>query len=94
MTAGGRAGFGDASALLKHECAYCLGQMQDVRAIPALTAVLRDEAQDTMVRHEAGEALGALGTPECKAILLVRTGPGRSGAGGRVGPGPATSGVF
>ena len=47
--------FDDSSALLKHECAYCLGQMQDPRAIPLLVTVLRDKHQDVMVRHEAGE---------------------------------------
>ncbi|XP_069007139.1 deoxyhypusine hydroxylase [Embiotoca jacksoni] len=53
--------FDDESALLKHELAYCLGQMQDRRAVPTLTAVLRDTQQEPMVRHEAGEALGAIG---------------------------------
>uniref|UniRef100_A0A087YGB0 deoxyhypusine monooxygenase n=1 Tax=Poecilia formosa TaxID=48698 RepID=A0A087YGB0_POEFO len=53
--------FTDDSALLKHELAYCLGQMQDRRAIPILTAVLKDTKQEPMVRHEAGEALGAIG---------------------------------
>lgn len=47
--------FGDDSALLKHELAYCLGQMQDSRAIPVLLDVLRDTRQEPMVRHEAGE---------------------------------------
>uniref|UniRef100_A0A3Q0SJ80 Deoxyhypusine hydroxylase n=1 Tax=Amphilophus citrinellus TaxID=61819 RepID=A0A3Q0SJ80_AMPCI len=53
--------FTDDSALLKHELAYCLGQMQDKRAIPTLTAILKDTQQEPMVRHEAGEALGAIG---------------------------------
>lgn len=47
--------FSDDSALLKHELAYCLGQMQDRRAIPVLVDVLRDTCQEPMVRHEAGE---------------------------------------
>lgn len=47
--------FTDDSALLKHELAYCLGQMQDRRAIPILTAVLKDTKQEPMVRHEAGK---------------------------------------
>lgn len=47
--------FVDESALLKHELAYCLGQMQDERAIPALEAVLKDTSQEPMVRHEAGK---------------------------------------
>lgn len=47
--------FSDPSVLLKHELAYCLGQMQDVRAIPILISVLEDTTQAPMVRHEAGE---------------------------------------
>lgn len=46
--------FADESALLKHELAYCLGQMQDERAIPILETVLKDTSQEPMVRHEAG----------------------------------------
>jgi len=46
--------FDDPSALLKHELAYCLGQMQDTYAIPVLVAVLKDITQEPMVRHEAG----------------------------------------
>lgn len=47
-------GFCDPSALLKHELAYCLGQMQDSSAIPILVDVLKNEKQEPMVRHEAG----------------------------------------
>ena len=54
-------GFKDPSALLKHECAYCLGQMQDESAINPLIEVLKNTTEDPMVRHEAGEALGAIG---------------------------------
>ncbi|XP_004441468.1 PREDICTED: deoxyhypusine hydroxylase [Ceratotherium simum simum] len=61
--------FDDDSALLKHELAYCLGQMQDARAIPVLVGVLRDPRQEPMVRHEAGEALGAIGDPAVLEIL-------------------------
>lgn len=61
--------FRDESALLKHELAYCLGQMQDSRAIPVLRDVLRDKGQEPMVRHEAGEALGAIGNPEVLDLL-------------------------
>lgn len=62
-------GFEDESALLKHELAYCLGQMQDTRAIPTLSAVLKDRQQEPMVRHEAGEALGAIGDPTVLELL-------------------------
>ncbi|XP_005999531.1 deoxyhypusine hydroxylase [Latimeria chalumnae] len=61
--------FGDESALLKHELAYCLGQMQDEYAIPVLIKVLEDTSQEPMVRHEAGEALGAIGNPKVLEIL-------------------------
>lgn len=47
--------FSDDSDLLKHELAYCLGQMQDPSAIPILIGVLEDLSQVPMVRHEAGK---------------------------------------
>ncbi|EDW16660.1 deoxyhypusine hydroxylase [Drosophila mojavensis] len=61
--------FNDDSALLKHELAYCLGQMQDTQAIETLTKVLQDTSQEPMVRHEAAEALGAIGHPDVEPIL-------------------------
>lgn len=61
--------FNDESVLLKHELAYCLGQMQDKRAIPVLRSVLEDKNHDPIVRHEAGEALGAIGDPDLKELL-------------------------
>lgn len=61
--------FGDESALLKHESAYCLGQMQNPVAIAPLTAVLADTQQEPMVRHEAAEALGAIGSAEVRVTL-------------------------
>lgn len=62
-------GFSDDSALLKHELAYCLGQMQDTKALGILTQVLEDVKQEPMVRHEAAEAMGAIGSPEIISIL-------------------------
>lgn len=35
----------DPSALLKHELAYCLGQMQNPSAIPILIKTLEDKSQ-------------------------------------------------
>jgi len=61
--------FGDTSALLKHELAYCLGQMGNASAVPILMAVLKNENEDSMVRHEAGEALGALAGMESLPLL-------------------------
>lgn len=45
-------GFTDESALLKHELAYCLGQIKDEAALPSLEKVLRGKSEDPMVRHE------------------------------------------
>lgn len=61
--------FADPSALLKHELAYCLGQMQDEYAIEILIKVLEDVKQEPMVRHEAAEALGAIGSPKAITVL-------------------------
>ncbi|CAI6274912.1 unnamed protein product [Periconia digitata] len=55
------AAFTSPSALLKHELAYCLGQSRNDAAVSPLRQVLEDKAEDTMCRHEAAEALGALG---------------------------------
>ncbi|KAL1494197.1 hypothetical protein ABEB36_009831 [Hypothenemus hampei] len=61
--------FNDDSALLKHELAYCLGQMQDTIANPILVKVLKNVNEHPMVRHEAAEALGAIGSLEMMEIL-------------------------
>lgn len=55
------AAFTSPSALLKHELAYCLGQTKNLEAVPFLRAVLENREEDAMCRHEAAEALGALG---------------------------------
>uniref|UniRef100_A0A0K0DZ65 Deoxyhypusine hydroxylase n=2 Tax=Strongyloides stercoralis TaxID=6248 RepID=A0A0K0DZ65_STRER len=55
--------FLDDSALLKHELAFCLGQMRAKVAIPTLFDILKNKDEDPMVRHEAAEALGAIGDP-------------------------------
>jgi len=49
--------------------AFALGQMQVRGAVAALTRVLRDPAEHSMVRHEAAEALGAIASPECLDAL-------------------------
>lgn len=63
------AGFASPSALLKHELAYCLGQTRNLAAVPFLRAVLEDKDEDPMCRHEAAEALGALGDVDSLEIL-------------------------
>ncbi|MAV60038.1 MAG: hypothetical protein CMA13_01920 [Euryarchaeota archaeon] len=61
--------FGSKSALLKHEIAYVMGQMQDNNAVPYLIDRLVDVNEDLMVRHEAAEALGAIGDRTAVSIL-------------------------
>ncbi len=61
--------FSDESALLKHEVAYCLGQMGHPSAADVLVRVLEDASVEPIVRHEAGEALGALGDPAALPVL-------------------------
>lgn len=62
-------GFNAKSALLRHELAYVLGQMQDELAVPKLIAVLSDNKEHVMVRHEAAEALGAIGDRSARPAL-------------------------
>lgn len=62
-------GFAANSALLRHELAYVLGQMQDNHAVPTLIDVLSNENEHVMVRHEAAEALGAIGDRRAKPVL-------------------------
>lgn len=57
------------SALLKHEIAYVMGQMQDPHAVPHLIERLEDAEEDVMVRHEAAEALGAIGDRTALDVL-------------------------
>jgi deoxyhypusine monooxygenase len=59
----------DESVLVKHEAAYCLGQMKDSMAIPHLERALRNDEEDVIVRHEAAEALGAIGHSSSLSIL-------------------------
>jgi deoxyhypusine monooxygenase len=63
------AGFQDPSALLKHELAYCLGQMKNAAALPILESTLANEQEDPMVRHEAAEAMGAISLTSSLPVL-------------------------
>ncbi|SMR58302.1 unnamed protein product [Zymoseptoria tritici ST99CH_1E4] len=60
------------SALLKHELAYCLGQSGKEEAIPFLRAVIEDRREDAMCRHEAAEAIAALGDWNSLGLLKER----------------------
>jgi len=57
------------SDLLNHELAYCLGQMQNETALPTLNLVLDNSENSIITRHEAAEALGAIGLKESLEIL-------------------------
>ena len=63
------AAYSSKSALLKHEIAYVMGQMQDSNAVPHLIDRLEDKEEDIMVRHEAAEALGAIGDRTALSVL-------------------------
>ena len=63
------AAYSSQSALLKHEIAYVMGQMQDSNAVPHLIDRLEDKEEDIMVRHEAAEALGASGDRTALSVL-------------------------
>lgn len=49
-------GLNSRSTLLKHEVCYVMGQIADPFALPILTCVLGNEAEDCMVRHEVSLA--------------------------------------
>jgi len=59
------------SALLRHEVAYILGQIQHPDAVEYLETSLKRQNEHRMVRHESAEALGAIEERwgECEAIL-------------------------
>jgi deoxyhypusine monooxygenase len=61
--------FDDPSALLRHEVAYVMGQMQDPHAVPFLTRTLERLDEHVMVRHECAEALGAIGEAASVPVL-------------------------
>lgn len=63
-------GFGDPSALLRHEIAFVFGQLSHPASVPSLVATLSKTSEASMVRHEAAEALGSLGEqPGVEEIL-------------------------
>lgn len=59
----------ETSSLLKHEIAYIFGQMQNEASLPYLVSILQDTTQHYMVRHEAAEAIGSIGTEEAHSVL-------------------------
>lgn len=61
--------FANCSALLKHESAFVLGQMEDVfkPAIPFLLDSIHDPEEAPIVKHEALVAIGEM--IEDKALI-------------------------
>jgi deoxyhypusine monooxygenase len=55
--------------LMRHEFAYVLGQLRDVRACDTLETILEAEDDCVMVRHECAEALGAIGALRSLPLL-------------------------
>ena len=70
----GRVLTSSASALLKHEVCYVLGQIQEQGASggagDALRATLEDTGEHPMVRHEVGRCRLTVPKPELKARLV------------------------
>eukprot|EP01069_Polyplicarium_translucidae_P009799 Polyplicarium_translucidae@DN3341_c0_g2_i1.p1 len=62
-------GLSHKSVLLRHEIAYVMGQMGEKSAIPTLERLLEDVGEHAMVRHEAAEALAAIGDPSSERIV-------------------------
>ena len=62
------------SILIRHEACYVLGQMKDKRAVALLTRVLEDPNEHEITRHEAAEALGAIGDDGALDCLCQYTG--------------------
>jgi deoxyhypusine monooxygenase len=50
----------ESSALLRHEVAYVLGQLQHPASVDALAMSLRRKGEHRMVRHESAESLGSI----------------------------------
>lgn len=65
-------GFTDPSALFRHEVAFVFGQLSHPASIPALVECLSKQDEESMVRHEAAEALGSLGDEEGVEDVLKR----------------------
>lgn len=57
------------SVLLQHELAYNVGQSGREEAVPELERILRTASYDVVTRHEAAEALGAIGSPLALQVL-------------------------
>ncbi|KAF8475686.1 armadillo-type protein [Kalaharituber pfeilii] len=66
-------GFADPSALFRHEVAFVFGQLSHSLSVPYLIPVASNLNEHPMVRHEAVEALGSVGTEEVDEVLKMFT---------------------
>ena len=51
------------------QIAFVLGQLEAPSSATALSAAVQRKAEHPMVRHEAAEALGAIGSPDAISVL-------------------------
>ncbi|KAK7194355.1 deoxyhypusine hydroxylase [Novymonas esmeraldas] len=65
------------SVLLQHELAYNVGQSGREEALPGLERIVRDASYDVVTRHEAAEALGAIGSPLALRVLEAHGDPAK-----------------
>lgn len=69
------------SVLLQHELAYNVGQTGQAEvSVPGLEAIVRNSSFDPVTRHEAAEALGALGSSAARQVLLDHSDPAKESA--------------
>jgi deoxyhypusine monooxygenase len=61
--------FDDFSLLLQHEICYVLGQIGNPKSVEFLLKVLADENNAAISRHEAAEAIAAIG--DNNSILML-----------------------
>ncbi|KAL1588143.1 Deoxyhypusine hydroxylase [Cladosporium halotolerans] len=65
-------GMNDPSALFRHEIAFVFGQLCHPASVPSLIETLSNTKEESMVRHEAAEALGSLGEEEGVEAVLKK----------------------
>src|SRR5438128_1441170 len=61
----------DPSALVRHEAAFALGQLEFKSALPALLEAMAND-ESVLVRHESAVALGSIGEETARSGLIDR----------------------
>lgn len=64
-----KAFYTDSSELFRHEICYALGQVKSLEALPFLISILDNDTETDVTRHEASEALAAIGDESVYPIL-------------------------